>query len=229
MSKVEGTRDREVKGVIFDLDNTLVNFVEAKLIACEEVIDHLDTGDPKELFYQFLNGDHHIEDPQNIKDYLESKNKYDHEAYERCSDIYRSTKLENIKLYSGVKQVLGEIREKGLKIGLVTDAESADAMDRLKKVDLIDSFDTIVTFDDTGKKKPNKEPFIYCLDQMELKPEEVVLVGDSLDRDIDPGKKIGMITVHAGYGDENYMEKREVEAAHSIEEIDELIDILNEI
>ncbi|MFW6375996.1 MAG: HAD family hydrolase [Thermoplasmatota archaeon] len=226
MSKAEGTGDRAVKGVIFDLDNTLVNFVEAKLKACEAVVDHLGRDDPEELFYQFLDGDHHIEDPQNIKDYLQSNNIFDKDLFERCSDIYRSTKLKNIELYPGVKDVLEELHERGLKIGLVTDAESVDAMDRLKKVGLLDLFDAIVTFDDTGKKKPDPEPFLRCLDEMGSEPEEVVLVGDSLDRDVVPGKELGMVTVHAKYGDENYKEEREVEADHSIGEVGGLMDVL---
>ncbi len=226
MSKVEGTGDREVKGVIFDLDNTLVNFVEAKLIACEEVVDHLDKGDPEELFYQFIDGDYHIEDTRNIKDYLNAHDIFDQDVFERCSNIYRSTKLENIELYSGVREVLEKLSERGLKLGLVTDAERSDAMDRLEKVGLLVSFDTIVTFDETGKKKPDHRPFLYCLEKMGLEPGEVVLVGDSLDRDVVPGKEIGMLTVHAKYGDKNYDEERDVEADHSIEDVEELMDLL---
>ncbi len=226
MSKAEGTGDREVKGVIFDLDNTLVNFVEAKLIACEEVVNYLDRDDPKELFDHFLNGHYDIEDPQNIKDYLEANGIHDEDVFDRCSEIYRTTKLENIELYSGVRDVLEELRKRDIKIGLVTDAESDDAIDRLKKVNLLDSFDTIVTFDETGKKKPDPKPFLRCLDEMGLEPEEVFLIGDSLDRDVVPGKEIGMVTVHAKYGDDNYMEERKVEADYSISGVSELMDVL---
>jgi len=226
MSKAEGIGDREVKGVIFDLDNTLVDFVEAKLIACEEVVNYLDRGDPEELFDHFLNGNYNIEDPQNIKDYLQSNNISDEDVFERCSEIYRSTKLENIELYPGVRDVLEEIRRKGLKIALVTDAERFNAINRLKKVGLKGYFDTIVTFDDTGKKKPDPEPFLCCLEEMGLEPEEVILIGDSLDRDVVPGKEIGIITVHARYGDKNYNEERDVEADHSIEGVYELMGFL---
>ncbi len=226
MSKVEGTGDREVKGVIFDLDNTLVNFVEAKLKACEEVVEYLEKGDAEELFLHFINGRHDIEDPENIKDYLEKNGGYDEDVFERCSKIYRSAKVENIELYPGVKEVLDELRERGLKIGLVTDAGRSDGMDRLEKVGLLDSFDTIVTFGESGRKKPDPRPFLHCLEKMGLDPEEVVLVGDSLDRDVVPGKELGMLTVHAKYGDKNYDEEREVEADHSISEVDELMDVL---
>jgi len=179
----------------------------------------------EELSDHFINGHYNIENPQNIKDYLEGLGIRDEEVFKECSEIYRSTKLENIELYTGVVDVLDRVREKGLKIALVTDAEKFNAMDRLEKVGLLDYFETVVTFDDTGKKKPDLEPFLYCLDEMGLEPKEVVLVGDSLDRDVVPGKEIGMLTVHAKYGDKNYMEKREVEADQSIEDVGELMDV----
>ncbi len=229
MSENERTEYGEVKGVIFDLDNTLVNFFEAKFTACEEVVDFLDSGDPQELFRQFIEGRYHLEDTRNIKDYLKSRDMFDRDVYEECSEIYRSTKLENIELYTGVSEVLDRVREKGLKIGLITDAESVDALVRLEKVGILEYFDVTVTHDDTGKKKPDPEPFLYCLEEMGLEPEEVVLVGDNLERDISAGKEMGMVTVHARYGERDPREEENLEADHSIDEVVELLEILDSV
>jgi len=46
------------------------------------------------------------------------------------------------------------------------------------------------------------------------------------EREVVPGKEIGMLTFHAKYGDKNYDEEREVEADHSISEVGELMDVL---
>ncbi len=77
-----------------------------------------------------------------------------------------------------------------------------------------------------GAKRPCFEYRDKIKEKMGLEPGEVVLVVDSLDRDVVPGKEIGMLTVHAKYGDKNYDEEREVEADHSLKYVEELMDVL---
>ncbi len=62
-------------------------------------------------------------------------------------------------------------------------------------------FDVVVTFDDTGKRKPAREPFEKVLELLQVKPAEAIMVGDWAERDIVGAKELGMITVFARYGD----------------------------
>jgi putative hydrolase of the HAD superfamily len=63
-------------------------------------------------------------------------------------------------------------------------------------------FDTVVTYDDTGVRKPAPEPFRKALELLKVRPEEAVMVGDWAERDIIGAKTLGMHTVFARYGDE---------------------------
>ncbi len=56
--------------ILFDLDNTLCTFVDAKRAACDAVITEIGTGDREELFSYFLRPVHNFEDLAHISDYL---------------------------------------------------------------------------------------------------------------------------------------------------------------
>ena len=199
----------KVKAVIFDLDNTLVDFVEAKIKACEAVVERLGCGDANELLHYFLRWKHGFESHENISDYLKDKGIYSEELYRECCEIYDRVKLENITLYPGIKEVLSSLKRRGIKLAVVTDAENGHAISRLKKVGLQEYFDVIVSADMTGKRKPEPDSLLLALKKLGVKAEEAAIVGDSLRRDVEAGKRLGMLTVYAAYGDRNFFESRE--------------------
>ena len=63
--------ERGVETVLFDLDNTLVRFIDAQHAACRAVIDLLGTGDADSLFACFLRPVHGFESTDHIRDYLD--------------------------------------------------------------------------------------------------------------------------------------------------------------
>ncbi|WP_456467965.1 HAD family hydrolase [Archaeoglobus sp.] len=204
--------NRRIKAVIFDLDNTLVDFVEAKVKACRAVINRIGCGDANELLQYFLRWRHGFESHENIADYLKDKGVYSDELYKECRKIYDEVKLESIRLYPGIKNVLSNLKQKGIKLAVVTDAENGHAISRLQKTDLLKYFDIIISADMTGKRKPEPDSLLLALKKLGVKAEETAIVGDSLRRDIEAGKRLGILTVYAAYGDRNFFESRKGEA-----------------
>jgi len=198
----------KVKAVIFDLDNTLVDFVEAKIKACKAVVERLGCGDADELLQYFLRWKHGFESHENIADYLKDKRIYSEELYRECCEIYDRVKLESITLYPGIKEVLENLRQRGVKLAVVTDAENGHAISRLKKAGLEKYFDVVISADMTGKRKPEPDSLLLALKKLGVKAEEAAIVGDSLRRDVEAGKRLGMFTVYAAYGDRNFFESR---------------------
>lgn len=198
----------KVKAVIFDLDNTLVDFVEAKIKACRAVAERLGCGDADELLQYFLRNKHGFESHENIADYLRDKGIYCERLYRECCEIYDKVKLESIKLYPGIREVLSILKQKGLKLAVVTDAENGHAISRLKKAGLLEYFDVVISADIAGKRKPEPDSLLLALKKLGVKAEEAAIVGDSLRRDIEAGKRLGMLTVYAAYGDRNFSESR---------------------
>lgn len=193
--------DGAISTIFFDMDNTLFDLVGAKLAACDSVVQEIGEGAPEDLFRYFLEGQWGFEDFRNIGDFLRDRNSYSDTTYETCCRIYDTVKLDGIVPYPGVPETLAELRRRGFHLGIISDAFSRDARRRLDKTRLMQDFDLIVTCDLTGRKKPSPEPFRYALHHLDAEPSEVILVGDSPHRDMEPAQKLGMKTVYARYGD----------------------------
>ncbi len=58
-----------------------------------------------------------------------------------------------------------------------------------------DIFRVVVTPENTGTMKPSRKYYRHVLKNLDVKPEECVVVGDSWERDLKPAKELGMKTV----------------------------------
>ncbi|MDO9035956.1 MAG: HAD family hydrolase [Methanoregula sp.] len=207
MPETAGFKHRRITAIIFDMDNTLFDFVEAKLIACAAVIACVKVPvEPVVLLKYFLRPAHGFESHENIRDFLNDNNRYSETTFTRCCAIYDEEKIGAIKPYPHVAETLSALRDSGLKLGVVTDAHNGNALKRLRKAGLEEYFDAIVTKDMHGKAKPSPEPFLLGMKMLGVTAMETMLVGDSIRRDIVPAKALGMLAVHAVYGDRNFHE-----------------------
>ncbi|TET98438.1 MAG: HAD family hydrolase [Anaerolineales bacterium] len=81
--------------------------------------------------------------------------------------------------------VLGELHEEGRKLGLVSNAGDVENVQRLiDKVEIRGYFDPIIISAAIGIRKPDPRPFELVLDQWQVNPESVVMIGDRLEADI---------------------------------------------
>ncbi len=212
---VHQTHQKALKAILFDMDNTLFDFVAVKLIACREILSYLGgedrdfKADPGELFSYFLRGAYGFEDYENIRDYMQERNLFTDQGYRDCCEIYEREKLENLELYPGVRDTLEELKKLGFRLVIITDADRPHARARLAKVDLLDCFDLLVSADMTGTKKPDPAHFLFALDALGIKPEECLVVGDSIKRDMAPARRLGLKTAYASYGDWRQAEETE--------------------
>lgn len=210
---IQKNHQEALKAILFDMDNTLFDFVAVKLIACREILSYLgekDRGferDPAELFRYFLRGTYGFEDYENIRDYMQERKLFTENRYKDCCEIYDREKLQNLELYPGVKDTLKELKEFGFKLAIITDADRYHARARLTRVGLLDSFELLVAADMTGTKKPDPAHFLFALNALGLEPEECLVVGDSIKRDIVPARELGLKTAYASYGDWRPAEK----------------------
>ena len=227
MPEAAGPEHRCITAVIFDMDNTLFDFVEAKLIACAEVIAYLKVPvEPVVLLKYFLRPVHGFESHENIRNFLDDNDRYSENVFTRCCVIYDEEKIAAIKPYPHVAETLSALRERGLKLAVVTDAHNGNALKRLKKAGLEDFFDAVITMDMSGKAKPSPEPFLLSMKKLGVMANETILVGDSIRRDIVPAKALGMFAVHAVYGDRNFHEGERDEADYVIHGIEEMIGVV---
>jgi putative hydrolase of the HAD superfamily len=218
-----------VTTLLFDMDNTLFDLVEAQVAACHAVEKLLDQNDGEDLYSYFLTPTHGFESHENIRQYMEERNIATDGIYRSACRIYEDVKLRNIFPYEGVFGTLQSLHNRGYLMGVVTDAHSRDATHRLEKTGLLPFFCCIVSFDMTGIKKPAHEPFLFALEIMKAHASEAVLIGDSPRRDIEPCRSLGIKTVYARYGDRFSRDRNNVPADFVIDTMEELTGILRQL
>ncbi|MEO0271121.1 MAG: TIGR02253 family HAD-type hydrolase [candidate division WOR-3 bacterium] len=226
-----------IKACIFDLDNTLLDFMRMKRESVEMAVEAMIDAGLKvkkeaaiEKIFK-LYAETHIEDQKIFDRFLEIELGYvDYKILAAGIVAYRKAKTANMILYPHIRFVLTELLRMGLKLGVISDAPRLQAWTRLAEVGLHTIFNAVVTWDDTGIRKPKPEPFLAVLKKLNVKPNESIMVGDWAERDIYGAKEVGMITVFAKYGDT--FGTKNSGAHYEIEDPLELLDIvkkLNEI
>lgn len=120
---------------------------------------------------------------------------FDQEAKAReLALLFRILTTKSIRIYPGAIDLLQKL--KGMvRLGIVSNAQSLFTIPELTKFGLVPFFDAIVLSSDLGVRKPNPEIFRHLLNAIDVKPEEVVFVGDSLFDDISGAGAVGMKTV----------------------------------
>ncbi|MCX6165348.1 MAG: TIGR02253 family HAD-type hydrolase [Ignavibacteriae bacterium] len=197
-----------IKAIIFDLDNTLVDFMLLKERAIEGAIHSmLDAG----LNLSAEEANKKIREVykkegieyQQIFDQLslDLYGKVDHKIVSAGIVAYRTAREAALKPYPKVFPTLIELIKMGIKLAVVSDAPSKEAWLRLSYINFHHLFDVVITYDDTFVKKPSPAPFNLALQKLNLKPEECLMIGDWAERDMVGAKAVGMKTVFARYGD----------------------------
>lgn len=223
-----------IKAVIFDLDNTLVDFMKFKKQSVEAAVDamidaglKIDKKKAEEIIYEIYE-EKGIEYQRIFDEFLEKVlGKIDYKILSAGIVAYRRVKEATLSIYPHVRQTLTELLKMNLKLGVVSDAPRLQAWTRIAQAGLLHYFDVVVTFDDTKVLKPAAEPFMFALNKLGLEPKEAIMVGDWAERDIVGAKQIGMITVFARYGD--VFGTQNSGADYEINDIYELVDIIKNL
>ncbi len=221
-----------IKAVIFDLDNTLVDFMAMKRQAIDAAIHSMiDAG----LLLSFEQARQRIEaiykergiEFQNVFDELLYNifNKVDYKILSAGIIAYRRAREAALVPYPHVYITLMELLKMGLRLAVVSDAPAREAWLRLCYLNFHHIFDRVITFDDTGKRKPHEAPFRKALELLKVQPAEALMVGDWPERDVVGAKEVGMKTVFARYGDT--FGTHDSEATYDIDDVSQLIDIVH--
>ena len=197
----------KIKAILFDLDNTLLDFSEMKHMAVNMAIRAMiDQGldiDPKEAYDIIFKTywEVGIESDNAFSEFLKRRfGQVDERILAAGINAYLRTKPSFLEPYPNVVPTLIKLIKKGLVIGILTDAPRLKGWQRLCAMRLQHFFDHVITRDDSGAPKTGGLPFEYALRRLQLDPGDVLFVGDSVLRDIKGAKAAGMIAALAKYG-----------------------------
>ena len=127
----------------------------------------------------------------------------DHESYETLRDrfleYYAGDLCVDSKLFDGIPELLGALRERGLPWGVVTNKPGRFTVPLMQRLDPQGSASCIVSGDTTPKAKPFPEPLLHAARKIDVAPRECLYVGDDL-RDVQAARAAGMGVVVAAWG-----------------------------
>lgn len=197
-----------IKGILFDLDDTLYDYRMLNKIALERLSEyscekfHI----TKEQFDKAFSkgreetkkGIETLAAAHNRMIYMQKTLEYLHinpfsHALEMY-DIYWNYILENMNLFDGVEDVLQDLKRMGIKIGICTDLTTQIQHRKIRKLGLESYIDTIVTSEEAGVEKPDRKMFQISMNKLQLHASKILYIGDSYERDMIGARNCGMKT-----------------------------------
>jgi putative hydrolase of the HAD superfamily len=223
-----------IKAVIFDLDNTLLDFKKMKEYGVRAAIGAMIEAGlecDEEEAYEFI-----FEIYQNkgweyqliFDDFLKYKNgTVNNKLLAAAIVAYRRAKEASLLVYPNVRRTLVRLIKNGIKIAVVSDAPSREAWMRIYYLNLHHIFDIVLTLDDTKLHKPSPVPFNMALKQLNINPDEAIMVGDWPERDVVGASQVGIKTIFARYGDT--ADVKNSGADWEVDDIYEVVHIIDEL
>ncbi|NLL20627.1 MAG: HAD-IA family hydrolase [Firmicutes bacterium] len=221
------------QGIIFDLDGTLIDSVghyyDIFCVGCreaglplpqrEEVLDYMGKGFGYwEIWEKLLPaGNSETQKEEQRKIFADT-----------LKEIWRSGYDQKISFFPGVAGLLSRLQESRVKMGVVTSSSYANKIKFFKEKGLNPDqfFSSIIAREHTKKHKPDPEPLLLCLQQLQIAAEKCLYVGDS-PCDIIAGKSAGMVTVGVLTGAGTRSSLSRAGADHILDCIDELPDVFD--
>lgn len=201
-----------IKKVIFDMDNTLMDFPKNFEIEFKKILDKFNVDiNPKELYkaigtYEtngtntYYNKHKLLETVNNVLD-LNLNNEFMDEFFNMYNKLI--TPIDE-----SVIDTLKYLKDK-YKLYIISNWFTDSQKSRLKCAGILEYFDEIYGTD-IIPMKPKVECFMSVIG--DLKPEECVMIGDNLEVDIKVPYEIGMNVYHLNkFGTTNYPTIRKIE------------------
>ncbi|CAL8256828.1 unnamed protein product [Lota lota] len=201
---------KPIEAILFDLDNTLIQTALACRVAIEKTNDYLrktlglddvTIGHINEKFTHKLQ--HEVFDSTSDRSIDELRvNHWEHSIQEaagsctrslasECYYLWKSSRLELLSLSPEICTLLEALRTR-YKLLLLTNGESQTQREKITATRCEEFFDAIVVGGDLAEQKPARSIFSHCFTVLGTEAKRCVMVGDSLDTDIQGGFDAGV-------------------------------------
>jgi len=196
--------DKGIEAIIFDLDDTLYSEKDYVRNGFQAVADRLSQVEDvyEKLWASFLKG------KPAIDEVLHESNIYSDKLKKECVEAYRFHK-PSLQLYPEIKNILVDLRKKGIKIGIITDGRPEGQHAKIEALDLNDLVDEIIITDELGGvqfRKPNDISFRLMQGKMCIPYGKMIYVGDNIYKDFISPARLGMRCCHFKNPDGLYFE-----------------------
>jgi putative hydrolase of the HAD superfamily len=113
----------------------------------------------------------------------------------RCAAAYDRYRREHFVLWDGVRELLTDLRNRGSRLGLLTNGFTETHQEKIELLGLRPYFDTIIISDEVGMIKPDPNVFLLTCKRLSVDPQRTTMVGDRFDKDVAGAQAVGMKTL----------------------------------
>ncbi len=183
---------RKVKGILFDIDGTLIDSNDAHVKSWGEAFAESNF----EINYDSIRkkigmgSDHLI--PELIK--VSKESQLGRTIDKRHGEIFRTKYLPFVKSFPGAKELLQSLKTKGFKLIVASSSSGIDLNEILKIDSLINYFDNLNIPTSDTHSKPDPDIILNALSKGTLNKENAIMIGDT-QYDIEAAKRAGVKTI----------------------------------
>lgn len=222
-----------IKAVVFDLDDTLISEKEYIKSGFKQVANKIakeNNLDEKSIYELMMHtfGEDSNKVFNRVLDKLGIQ--YEIEYIKELINYYRNH-MPNIKIYNDAKYILDVLKNKGIKLGMITDGYKITQRNKLEALNISDYFEYIVITDELGREfwKPHQRPYEIIKEKLEIEYKDIVYVGDNVSKDFITAKKLGINTIFINREEgiyNNLIYSNEYNAKYTIKSLNEIEKIL---
>lgn len=189
----------KIKCAVFDLDGTLVNTIDDLGAACNALILKygFDAEWSEQDYKKFVGNGAKRLVSRAFKDSLDNETL--EERYNEFKSIYNEIKLNNAHSYDGIIEQLNILKEKGIKLAVVTNKPDEAARGMVEHIFGENYFDVIIGCVDGVPTKPDPATTKMALDAMCCTASEAIYFGDS-EVDMQTARNAGIEAVGCSWG-----------------------------
>ncbi len=215
-------RTHRYRGVLFDLDGTLVDSLELILSSYRHTMaEHLGRVPPDDAWLGTMGMPLRVQ----LQRFADSPEQLD--AMFHTYMTHNAAHHDRlVSRFPGMMEAVSALRDAGFRLGVVTSKIRDHAQRELRSCGLDGLFTALVSADDVTRPKPHPEPVLRGLESLDLEPTAVLFVGDSL-YDLQAGRAAGVHTAAALWGpfDRDHLAKGKPD--YWLEDIDGLLTLLD--
>jgi haloacid dehalogenase superfamily, subfamily IA, variant 3 with third motif having DD or ED/haloacid dehalogenase superfamily, subfamily IA, variant 1 with third motif having Dx(3-4)D or Dx(3-4)E len=204
------------KAILFDLDDTILAYSNASMLAwekcCDEFVLHNEVDFSNTELFEAVTKTRKWYWSDSIRNKIgraDMKNarrevfrytletfsfKNEHKIFE-TADSYSQMQESLWKLFDDLPEAFDILQKNKIRMAIVTNGKSDIQREKIKRFDINKYFEYVIIDTDVGVSKPDTEIYQIALNKLSLSPDDIWMIGDNLIWDVKAPQELGIFSV----------------------------------
>ncbi len=223
------------KWIFFDLDITLIDVKKAQYAAIEELYNLYKFNKKTDLAsftkkWDDLTDYHYAFYTRKEISYEEQRNRriidlfkeYDMPLDKTPKEIYAiylKSFEDNWCIFDDVYDVLEKLHNKGYKMGVISNGDWGQQIDKLSRTGILNFFEVVTTSSEYNCSKPDPKLYESIIKRFNINKNEMIMIGDQVEKDVLPCQSMGIDAI--------WLNRKNKENINNVKEIYSLSELLD--